>query len=358
MATSFTFESVADSIPAGGPVSLALDRTGNPRIAFSQQGSGQIIVAARNAGAWTLENVPSAFVPASGGLRLAIDSKGNPQIAYLELTSGELVHAVKSAGQWSSAHIPTRLTLDHRPGGVGAIDFALHPGRLDTESRDVGYFAYVDLATGGVGFAHTGSIGPTPVTVEADINDDQNMFAGPSASFDPSENFFVAYLGVIKTGSSQDSVSVRSKHIVDIEKGTFSNPPTIIDGSRLINVRTQTSIVRTFSRGCLAYFDMASKTLKASVDDLSGGLSEIETVAANLNNNVSPSAAAKQNEFRVAYDDADAVKLASRSEAGVWTIEVVEPVSGGPPSLVYDNAGTANIAYAAGGKLKYARRPE
>lgn len=357
MATSFTFESVADSIPVSGPVSLALDRAGNPRIAFSQQGSGQIIVAARSAGAWTLENVPSAFVPASGGLRLAIDSKGNPQIAYLELSSGELVHAVKSAGRWSSVHIPTRLTPDHHPGGVGAIDFALHPGRLDTESRDVGYFAYVDLASDGIGFAHTGSIGPTPVLVE-DQPHDTTQFAGPSASFDPSENFFIAYLGIFKSGSSQDSVSVRSKHIVDIEKGTFSNPPTIIDGSQSINVRTQTSIVRTFSRGCLAYFDMASKTLKASVEDLTAGLSEIETVATNVTNNVTPSAAAKQSEFRVAYADADAMKLASRSEAGVWTIEAVEPVSGGAPSLAYDNAGTANIAYAAGAKLRYARRPE
>ncbi len=354
MATSFTFEPVADSIAVGGEVSLALDRAGNPRMVFSQRNSGQIFVATRDGGAWTLENVPSGFVPGDSRPRLAIDSKGNPHIAYRDLTSGELIHAAKSAGQWSFAHIPTRLTPDHRPGGVGAIDFALHPGRLDTESRDVGFFVYVDLATERIGFAHTAGIGPTPVTVQDDPND-LIQFSGPSASFDPSENFFVAYLGIFQTGAPQDTVSVRSAHIVDIEKGTFSTP-TVIEGSQFINVRRPTSIVRTFSGGCLAYFDIASKTLKASIN--SGGLSSIETVAANVGNIVTPSAAAKGSDFRVAYADIDAMKLASRSRSGDWTIEAVEAVSGGSPSLVYDNAGTANIAYAAGAKLKYARRSE
>jgi hypothetical protein len=286
--------------------------------------------------------------------RVAVDSQGNPQIAYRDLSSGELIHAVKSAGRWSFTHVPTRLTPDHRPSGVGVVDFALHPGRLDTESRDVGYFVYVDLATDGIGFAHTGSIGPTPVTVQDDPND-LTLFAGPSAAFDPSENFFVAYVGIFQTGAPQDSVSVRATHVTDIETGAFSEP-TVIEGSQFINVRRPTSIVRTFSDGCLAYFDIANKTLKASVS--SGGLSGIETVATNVSSIPTPSAAAKQNEFRVAYADTDAIKLASRSRSGVWTVEAVEAVSGGTPSLAYDNSGTANIAYAAGGRLRYARRSE
>jgi len=90
----------------------------------------------------------------------------------------------------------------------------------------------------------------------------------------------------------------------------------------------------------------------------SGGFSGIETVAANVNNIVTPSAAANRGDFRVAYSDTDAVKLASRSPSGTWTVEAVDAVSAGSPSLAYDNAGTANIAYVAGGALKYARRSE
>src|SRR5882672_2952742 len=161
MATPFVFEAVNDSVLVLEDVSLALDKTGNPRIAYAQQNSGQLIVARRDAGIWTSENVPGGAVGQGTRMCLAIDSQGNPQLAYRDdLSSGELIHAVKSAGQWTFTHIPTRLTVGGGPGGVGSVAFALHPGRLDTESRDVAYFVYVDLATDGVGFAHTGSLGP------------------------------------------------------------------------------------------------------------------------------------------------------------------------------------------------------
>jgi hypothetical protein len=355
MATAFTFEAVADDIPAGGEeVSLALDKAGNPRIAFAQQGSGQIIVARRDGGTWTHERVDSGFVGLDSRACLAIDSQGNPQLAYRDLTGGDLIHAVKNAGQWSFTNIPTRLTPDHGVGGVGRIAFALHPGHFDTESRDAGFFVYRDLATDGIGFAHTGKIGPTPVTVQ-NASPDLTTFDGPSATFDPSEGFFVAYVGIFQTGSPQDSVSIRSTLIVDIEKGTFGEP-LVIESSQFINVRRPTSIVRTFSDSCLAYFDIANKTVKAHFS--TPGLAQIETVATNVNNIVTPSAAANRGDFRIAYADSDAIKLASRSRSGVWTVEMVDAVSGGSPSLAYDNSGTAHIAYIAGGGLKYARRSE
>lgn len=353
MAAPFTFEAVADNV--SGEVSLALDKTGNPSVVFSQRGSGQIVVARRNAGTWTQQPVGSAFTGIDSRPRIAIDSQGNPQIAYRDLTGGDLIHGVNRNGQWSFTHIPTRLTPDHRPGGVGSVDFALHPGRDDTESRDVAYFVYVDAATDGIGFAHTGNLGPTPVTVQDDPND-LMLFAGPSAAFDPSEGYFVAYVGIFQNGSPQDDISIRATNVVDIVQGEFSQP-AVIEGSQFINVRRPTSIVRTFSEGCLAYFDSANKTLKAHIASFFGP-SGIEVVATNINNIVTPSAAAQADQFRVAYADIDAVKLASRSRSGTWTVETVDAVSAGSPSLAYDNAGRTSIAYVAGGELKYATRAQ
>jgi len=202
--------------------------------------------------------VPGGFIGADKRPWLAIDSQGNPRLGYQDPGSGELIHAVKSAGQWSFTHISTKLTPIQGPGGVAGVTFALHPGRLDPQSRDVGYFVYVDLATDGIGFAHTGGIGPTPVTVQVDTTE-LTTFADPSVSFDPSENFFVGYVSFFHSGSPQDFVSVRETHVVDIEQGTFSTPE-VIEGSQQINVRRPTSIARTCSDGCLAYFDMSSKT--------------------------------------------------------------------------------------------------
>jgi len=211
-------------------------------------------------------------------------------------------------------------------------------------------------ATDDIGFAHTGNIGPTPVPVQVSSSShDLTTFGHPSASFDPSENYFVGYIRFFETGSPQKDVAVRETHVVDIEQGTFSTP-VVIEDSPFINVIRPTSIVRTFSDGCLAYFDSANKTVKASVTSL--GVGGIETVATDIDNIVTPSAAANAGAFRIAFADFDAVKLASRSQSGTWTLEVVDPVFGGSPSLAYDNARTANIAYVTNGSLKYARRSE
>jgi len=354
MANPFTFEPVADNHPAGSEIGLALDKSGNPSIVFSDLQTGGLILAQRSGGIWNLDSVGGLI---SGAARpcLAIDSQGNPQLGYQDKASGNLLHAVRTAGRWSFTTIPTRITPGPTPfGGAGNVAFALHPGRLDTQSRDVAYFVYVDLVTDGLGFAHTGTIGPTPVVVEFDPNE-KIKFAGPSVAFDGSENFFVGYSSIFPTGAPQDIISVRSKHIVDIEKGTFSDP-TVIESSQFLNVRRATSIVRTGSGGCLAYFDMASKVLKASVSSFGG--SSIETVATNVGNVVTPSAALKAGAFRIAYADSDAVKLASRSPCGTWSSETVEAVSAGTPSLIYDVGGTANIAYVANNRIRFARRSE
>jgi len=354
MASSFTFEKVVpDNIAVGEHVSMTLDKDGNPGIVFPERMTGQLFVARRNAqGVWSVDTVTGAFMNGLTRPRVAIDSTGNPHVAFCDKGNTGLFHAVRAA-KWSLTRIPTRLTPGPDNSSASSVAFALHPGQLDTESRDVGYFVYIDMASGGIGFAHTGSIGPTPVVIEFDPND-RTHFAGPSAAFDSSENFFVGYLGDTDTGAAQDTMSVKSSHVVDIEKGTFA-VPTVIEESQRINVRSDTAIVRSGIGGCLAYFDMTSKTVKASVT--SGTASSLETVATGVVINDAPSAAIQQGQFRVAYADTGAIKLASRGNAGVWTSEVVEAVGGRSPSLAYDNAGTANIAYVDGPKLKFGRRP-
>ena len=356
MATAFTFEAVADNVAAGGDggIGLAVDRAGNPNIAFLQPGNGQIVVARRNGGTWTHKNAQGAFVSFESRPCIAIDSQGNPHLAYKNLSSGELVHTFKSGAQWSSTVIRTRLDPQHQPGGIANVALALHPGRTDPASRDAAYFVYVDLGSDGIGFAHTGA-GRTPTTVQMDPNH-MTTFSGPSAVFDPSENFFVAYVGIFETGSPQDSILIRTAHLTDNIQSAFSTP-LVVDGSRSINVRRATSIARTSGSACIAYFDSASKTLKAAIN--LSGIAGIEPIATNINTFVTPSAAAARfGDFRVAYADVDAVKLASRGQLPDWTVETVDAVSAGPVSLAYDSSGTAHIAYVAGGKVKYARRSE
>jgi hypothetical protein len=354
MAASFTLETVANGVAAGGNgVGIAVDKAGNPSIAFIQPGSGQIVVARKNGGTWTHENAPSAFADLDTSPCLAIDSQGNPHIAYKNISSGELVHGFKSGGQWSSKTVPTRLDGAHPTAGVNGFALVLHPGHFTPESRDAAYFVYVDLGTGCVGFAHTDA-GRSPSIVQAVITG--LSFAGPAATFDGSENFFVSYVSLFETGSPQPRIAVMQAQLTDTTKGTFSQPFTV-DGTQSLNVRRGTSIARNAGGGCIAYCDNTSSSLKAAVAE--PGASDIETIASNLTF-ITPSVANNRfSNFRVAYNDHDGVKLASRNQLPDWTVETVDAVSAGPVSLAYDsNSNTAHIAYVTGGGVKHAFRTD
>jgi hypothetical protein len=367
MATPFAFETVDDG--GGGAVhgelSLALDEAGNPRVAYAQA-SGQIMLARRDGGVWTRE-------PVSGGLALldgirvclAIDSQGNPHLAFRSPPDGHLFHAVKSADKWTLTEVHTRLTLDHGFGGISGLALVVHPGQQIPELRDTPHFAYGDLGLPGLGYARLGSE-PSPITVETLASTDPRRasFGFPSMVIDPeTEEIHIAYVSILDEGSPTPFVSVRRKKIPDPLAGTVSQV-TVIEGSTSINISSPTSVARTtgpIAATCISYFDFANKTLKAwfSTAELPDPL--IETVESSVNNSgitVALSAAVNRRQFRVAYADANAIKLASRSPSATWTVEVVDPVSGVLPSLAYDNFGTASLAYEQGGKLKYAHRSE
>jgi hypothetical protein len=355
MTTSFILETVANGVAAGGNgVGLAVDKAGNPSIAFIQPGNGQVVLARKNGGTWTHENAPSAFALPDSRPSLAIDSQGNPHIACKNISTGELVYVFKNGGQWSFKVIPTRLDGAHPTAGINDVALVLHPGHFTPQSRDAAYFVYVDLGTGCVGFAHTDA-GRSPSIVQALITG--LSFAGTSATFDGSENFFASYVSSFETGSPQPRMAVMQTQLTDTSKGTFSKPFTI-DGTTNLNVRAGTSIARNAGGGCIAYCDNTTKTLKAAVA-VPGG-SDIETIASNVSPFIAPSAANNRfSNFRVAYTDHDGVKLASRNQMPDWTVEMVDAVSAGPASLVYDsNSNTAHIAYVTGGGVKHASRTD
>ena len=116
-----------------------------------------------------------------------------------------------------------------------------------------------------------------------------------------------------------------------------------------------TSIAGETGSQCVACFDAADGTLKATIQD--SGVTAHETVARNVAATV-PSAAKHRGLFRIAFADDNKVKLASRNRLATWTIETVDAAGGAMPSLAYDSVSNCHIGYVAGGTLKYATRKE
>jgi hypothetical protein len=371
MATPFAFETIDDGVDGAvhGELSLALDEAGNPRVAYAQV-SGQIMLARRDGGVWTRESVPGGTALLNGNrVCLAIGPDGNPHLAFINSVEGLLFHAVKRDDNWTLSEVGTRLTQLHfgAIGGISGLALVVHPGQQIPELRDTPHFAYSDLGSLGVGYARLGSE-PSPIIVEIEDSSGgtgtiTHTFGFPSMVFDPeTEEILIAYVGFVDEGGPT-AVSVRRKKILDPQAGTVSPVTVFVESSTSINVSSPTSIARTggiIAATCISYFDSANKTLAASFFEAEVPDPIIETIESGVNSSipVALSAAANKGQFRVAYADANAIKLASRSRSGTWTVEVVDPVGGVLPSLAYDIFGRASVAYEQGGKLKYAHRSE
>ena len=80
------------TLPSVGEVKLALGKTGEPQIVFTEYGGSQIGYAYRQGGVWTIEYVTSDI---ARFISLALDSNDVPRISYTEVFSRNLYSAAK-----------------------------------------------------------------------------------------------------------------------------------------------------------------------------------------------------------------------------------------------------------------------
>lgn len=347
----FRFETVDSAANPMGLCCLALDKTGNPRIAFAG-GQGEIKLAQRNADVWSVEEVFSAgriSVTEDNRVWLQIDSTGNPQIAFIAQGSGHLVYGVKR-GNWTFTEIPTSSL------GLGApihLSFVLHPGRFTPELRDTPHFLFHDGSDTALGYARlfNGDFKTQSISSEAT---ESGMFS--SAVVDPgSEEINVAYVANLADPATQMRHSIRIRDplvkTLSVDDGSLSVTEKLGVG---VFIR-HTSIAGETGRNCVACFDAQTNALKAVVQE--SGFTAQEIIAPNVAATV-PSAAKHLGFYRVAFADDNKTKLASRNRLGNWSVEIVDAAGGAMPSLGYDLENNCHIGYVAGTALKYATRKE
>jgi hypothetical protein len=355
----FTLETVDGPARVRGQCCVALDKTGNPRIAYAAAG-GDVRLARRNAGVWTIEDLPTGTIVAPSDVDrvcLEIDSKGQPHIAYVDNESGHLLHGVRSGDGWTLTPVPTSLFFGD-PRGVVHIALKLHPGRMNPELLDAPIFGFHDLTSVSLGYTRhvNGKLKPTLAAstsaLAGALDDSQVASTGMclAMAFDRlSESLHLAY-----TSEVADVQRLRRKRILDTTAAKLSEADLLESGRFVVG---STSIAKGTASTCVAFVDVTNQAVKAWVElpDLPEPSKEL--VAANVAGTV-PSVAQNRGEFRLAYSDNNTPKLATRDRFGAWSLEVIDPDGGTMPSLAYDNLGNAHVAYVAGGTLKYATRME
>lgn len=106
-------------------MSLAVDASGNPHIAFWDPTPNLLRYASKSGGIWTIETADP--VPDNGRVAtLALDASGNPHIFYYDQTNLYVKYATKSGGVWTNEIVDSDGILQPSPQAL-ALDAAGHP---------------------------------------------------------------------------------------------------------------------------------------------------------------------------------------------------------------------------------------
>lgn len=175
-ATTWTTTSVGTTVSYPYTVSLAIDGSGIPHVAYTDS-SGNLIYASATSpagNAWSTQIVASNSMASSPYVSLVLDSSGNPHISYFT-SSYNLAYAYWNGASW------TVQTVDSSYGGQFssiALDSSGNPCIAFVAS---GYLTYTYW---------TGSAWSTPVTVDSTFGSANSV----SLAFDQSGNPHISYM--------------------------------------------------------------------------------------------------------------------------------------------------------------------
>lgn len=177
----WTIETVDKRRGTGKFNSLALDASGNPIIAYSHVSLGDLLYAAWHGASWEFGDADSRRVHndyVGAGNSIAIDREGNPHIAYFDLTKALVKYAVRRNGEWKT-EIIDRLVSQ------GEVDHV----SLKLDSHERPHIAYYDAGMGILKYASRGADGWTSQVVD----DNGNVGKYPSLCFDSGDTPYIAY---------------------------------------------------------------------------------------------------------------------------------------------------------------------
>jgi len=128
---------------AGLGLTLALDATGAPQLAYFDSGKKSLKYASKKSGAWKTEVVEqlSGTPKFPDGASIRLDSAGQPHIAYYDSGSGVLKYAVRQDEKWIVEIVDQRGTVGISPS-------------LSLDTTGVPYIAYYDSTSKQLRMAH------------------------------------------------------------------------------------------------------------------------------------------------------------------------------------------------------------
>ena len=336
-AGSWTTETVDPSFRVGNWSSLALDGSGNPRIAYNDYNNNDAKYAELSGGAWSIATIPDPDQNVGRWTSLALDAAGHARMTYFDDTSHKLRYA-----QWTGSEWLMETVDKSKPSNGNWNSIALDTSGNAHVSYRLGY----DNSGGGLKYTHwTGS------RWETTLLDASRGAAtlGTSIALDQDGNPLIAY-------HDHQAGTLRYARWT----GTAWELSTV-DGNASTHVGEYCSLALDSSGNPhISYFDSANGDLKRAYWTGAGWATKVVDSQGMVGWDTSIKVDSNDDPHISYYDIDDGDLKYARLTANGWVIEAAQSQGdmGWYTSLALDADGDPHISYTGYDEpgLKYARK--
>ncbi|KOG42820.1 hypothetical protein [Streptomyces resistomycificus] len=368
MATTFETEVVDPANAAHGQVSLTLDPSDNPLLAYTTP-SGDVMLARRGETEWQCERLPSESAAHDAyRIGLAVDSGLNEHVSYQSRATDHLIYGVRKAHetQWDLEEVPTSAGLF--PDRIRFPSMRVNAGVFSEDPfKDRPHFAYQS----GLQLWHATKAPPKsdpgkPATWRKNVHvvDPGNTAeAGwfPALTFDRrNETLRIAYVDDL----SPTGASARRLHVGTMSPGTDfvgqedSWHIQVLHGGQVSGELPAMEHSIT-GESVVSYYETQGRTLNVCIFGNFPESPAIEVVAGDVDDvggRHSACGIGFPANICVVYGSGGQLKFARRTGIGTFDIQDVE-AGGAWSDLKVDGVGSLHVAHIAGGTLRYGLAP-
>ena len=193
---------------AGATLSLAIDPTGKPAIAYYNATVGDLDYARFDGKAWKRSTIDSKKIVGQSP-SLAFDTTGNPVVAYYRKTSGDLRVMRHDGTQWVRYDVDVAGDTGHSPS-------------LAVSKNGTMGVAYGDATTGDLKYAQFNGSSWTPETID-DLRGAAFISLAYNATSQPAISYYDAYPADLKFASKASGAWATSRVSSKGAVGLFTN---------------------------------------------------------------------------------------------------------------------------------------
>ncbi|MGW6949075.1 hypothetical protein [Streptomyces xanthophaeus] len=358
MALEFFTEAVDDSGTAAGQLSLAVDETNTPWIAYATS-NGSVVVARREKEGWIKQVLPQySAVRDAYRIGLAISSYPglNPHVAYLNEGTDHLIYGVRGT-EWKLEEVPTRGGIIIGPARF--VSLRLNPGLASPALKDTPNLSY----QGGLSLWHAAKAAPPtggPPRWKKNVHEvevggliEKGWYS--TLAFDRQGLLYMASFDDLSPAGQ----TARRLRVVRLAGDAVVGQPEewrveLLDGDQILGSRPSMTHADS-GEGLVTYYERHERAIRLCIFGTGDQPPSMQVLGDGVETDEEAYSACSigtHPPIRVVYGAGGQLKLAEQQTGDTFDVRDVE-AGGAWSDLVLDREGTVHVAHMNGSEVRY-----